>query len=167
MRSFLAALGLMLMSPTVFAAQARQVARLAGSTVDSSARLALAQGAMGAEFPVGSDGQSQFILNVRTSSSAIELHCAWDDVIIVRSGSGSLQHSARMRGLVHYGSWEWRARELVDTKRSALNAGDIVRVAAGTGHQLHRTGDAPLVYVVLKIRSPEGTPCGSLAQRGR
>jgi len=121
----------------------------------------------GVAFRMSEDLGAQFILNRRTVPSEIELHCAWDDLMLVRSGMGELQHSNKLKGLSRFSAWEWRATALAKSKTVPLTAGDVVRIPAGEAHTIRPVGDAPLVYVIVKVRSTEATPCGSLPMQGR
>lgn len=121
----------------------------------------------GGLFRAAPDNNAQFILNRRTTVSAIEVHCAWDDLLIVRSGAGLLRHGRKLRGLSRYGSREWRAKEIVTPAEANLASGDVVRIPAGEAHTIAPLGDAPLVYLVVKVRSWEERACGSLPQGGQ
>ena len=150
-------------------------ARLAGQAVDrigaSDLNAALTQsmssGSRGVLFRASDDRNAQFILNRRTEPSHVELHCRWDDLLIVRSGVGVLSHGRKLKGLERYGSAEWRATAIVTPREVNLTPGDVVRVPAGEGHTITQLGAAPLVYLVVKVRSVEATPCGSLPHRGQ
>ncbi len=48
-----------------------------------------------------------------------------------------------------------------------LTIGDIVRIPVGEGHTIRPVGDAPLVYVIIKVKSRDDPPCGSLTGRGQ
>lgn len=160
----LAALAIGLFSRVMFAQDVDRV-------TDASIKAAIAQtsrsGSVGVAFTASRDNAAQFILNRRTSSSAVEMHCAWDDVIIVKEGTGTLRSSRKFRGLARYSSWEWRAKELVVAREVPMQAGDILRIVAGVGHQIVAASTTPLIYLVIKVRSVEATPCGSLPQLGR
>lgn len=121
----------------------------------------------GGLFRAAGDNNAQFVLNRRTTVSAIEVHCAWDDLLLVRSGAGLLRHGRKLRGLTRYGSREWRAKEIVTPNEANLASGDVVRIPAGEAHTIRPLGDAPLVYLVVKVRSWEERACGSLPQGGQ
>lgn len=148
-------------------AQSVNVDHLSSRMLDSAARHAARNEARGVSFRTSADNTVQYILNHRSSASAIELHCAWDDLILVRSGAGTLRHSRKIAGLEKYTAWEWRGTRLVTPRAVPLGPGDVVRVPAGEGHEISRLGDAPLVYLVVKVRTVVPTPCGSLPERGR
>ena len=102
-------------------------------------------------------------MNRRTAPSEIELHCDWDDLMVVRSGAGVVATSRRVQKPVKYSWGEWRAERLVSAGETTIAAGDVVRIPAGHAHQVLPLGDVPLVYLVVKVRSPGlGEVCGSL-----
>jgi len=138
---------------------------------DASIRAAIAQasrsGSAGVAFSTSNDNAAQFIVNRRTRPSAREMHCTWDDVMIVKEGGGTLRSSCKFRGLTRYAAWEWRAQELVVAREVPMQTGDVLRIVAGIGYQIVTTSNTPLVYLVSKVRSVEATPCGSLPKRGQ
>ena len=148
-------------------ARAQSVDRLAASQLDSVANLATINDSRGGSFRMSSDGAVQYVLNRRTGPSHVEMHCAWDDLLIVRSGSGTLQYSRKVKALRRYASWEWRGQSLVEATNVTLLPGDVVRIPAGEAHVITSLGDAPLVYLIVKNRALHATPCGSLPQRGQ
>jgi len=151
----------------VVPAGAQAVDRLSAQVLDSAARLASRSDARGISFPTSRDNSVQYVLNHRVSPSVIELHCAWDDLFIVRSGVGTLRYSRKLSGLAKYTSWEWRAKQLVAAAEVPMVPGDVIRVPAGEGHEIIPLGDVPLVYLLAKVRTVVPTPCGSLPERGR
>lgn len=120
----------------------------------------------GGLFRAAHDNNAQFILNRRTSPSVIELHCMWDDWLVIRSGAGTLRHGSKLRGLGRYAAGEWRATGIVEAGEVTLAAGDVLRIPAGQAHTIIPLGDAPLVYLVVKLRAFDELACGSLPRRG-
>ena len=72
----------------------------------------------------------------------VDVHCAWDDLLIVQSGSGTLRTSRKFKGLARYTQWEWRASTLVEPSEVTLSVGDVVRIPAGDGHWIAGLGDS-------------------------
>ncbi len=157
--------GLLGLVPTATSAQA--VTRISNENITNVLLQTDRNDSRGVAFRMSEDLGAQFILNRRTGPSEIERHCAWDDLMLVRSGMGELQHSNKLKGLSRFSAWEWRATALAKSRTVPLTAGDVVRIPAGEAHTIRPVGDAPLVYVIVKVRSTEATPCGSLPMQGR
>ena len=155
----------LLLSGSRLSAQA--VTRISNTDITNALRQTDRNDSHGVAFRIAEDLGAQFILNRRTGPSEIELHCLWDDLLVVRSGMGELQHSNKLRGPSRFSAWEWRATSLAKSRNVALTAGDIVRIPAGEGHTIRPVGDAPLVYVIVKVKSKEDTPCATLPGKGR
>ena len=143
------------------------VDRIPGASMDSAVARSILFDAKGAAFRSSKDSHAQYILNRRIGPSVVEMHCEWDDIIVVRSGAGVLRHSRKFRQLKKYMRFEWRAGELVDAAEVMLLAGDVVRVPAGEGHSINSLGDAPLVYLIVKSMSADPKACASLPHRGQ
>ncbi|MGQ0764689.1 MAG: hypothetical protein ACT4OZ_03380 [Gemmatimonadota bacterium] len=146
---------------------AAQVSRISAAAMAAALTKSDESDSRGGLFTASADQNALFILNRRTGASAIELHCAWDDVLFVRSGAGVMHHGRKLRGLKRYGYSEWRATEIVTPTEVNISAGDVIRVPAGEAHTILPLGDAPLVYLVVKMRSFEERACGSLPERGK
>jgi len=152
---------------TPLAVEGQAVTRIANTDITAALLQTDRNDSHGVAFRMAADLGAQFILNRRTGPSEVELHCLWDDLLVVRSGMGELQHSNKLRGPSRFSAWEWRAQSLAQAKAVSLTAGDIVRIPAGEGHTIRPVGDAPLVYVVVKVKSNEATPCATLPNQGR
>lgn len=146
---------------------AQHIDRIPASAIASATAQSSRSGSAGVVFSTSLDNNTQFILNRRTKASAVELHCEWDDIIVVKEGVGAMRASRKLRGLERYGAWEWRAKELLNAQVVPMRSGDIVRVAAGVAHEISATTDTALVYLVVKVRSSEPTPCATLPKRGQ
>jgi mannose-6-phosphate isomerase-like protein (cupin superfamily) len=109
--------------------------------------------ARGVAFSASQDRRAQFILNRRTGASEPELHDEWDDVFVFQSGMGTLRFGGRLHGARALGEKEQRGGQIDGALQTTVEPGDVVRVPAGVPHQLEPLGDAPLVYLVMKIRS--------------
>jgi len=128
------------------------------AALDSTMR----SGAKGVQFRLAADRNAQYLMNRRTSPSEVELHCEWDDILVVRAGAGVVSHSSRVQKPVKYTWGEWRAARLVTPEEVTVRPGDVVRIPAGAAHQVRPLGDVPLVYLVVKVRSAMEGMCGSL-----
>ncbi len=136
---------------------------ISATTLNAALDATMKSGAKGVQFRLADDRNAQYLMNRRTAPSEIELHCDWDDVMVVRAGAGVVHTSRRVQKPVKYSWGEWRAERLVTPGEVTIAAGDVVRIPAGHAHQVRPLGDVPLVYLVIKVRSPEdGAVCGSL-----
>ena len=126
------------------------VTRISDDDVQYALERVSASESRGVKFRSARDGRAQFILNVRRSASEIEIHCAWDDVVIVRSGYGVLQYGQSIRGEQSYPGQEWRASRIEKPVETVAGPGDIIRIPAGVAHSVRPLGDAPVVYVIAK-----------------
>lgn len=108
----------------------------------------------GAILPMSLDLRAQYIVNARREPSEPEQHAEWDDILIVQSGYGFVDYSARIKGGDKYGEGELRGGVLSPAPTTLdLSPGDIVRIPAGVPHVIRPLGAAPLVYLVLKERT--------------
>ena len=110
--------------------------------------------ARGLIFSSSQDRRAQFILNRRTGPSDPEQHADWDDILVFQSGVGTLRFGGHLIGARSLGATERRGGKLDNEFVTKIEPGDIVRVPAGVPHQLEPLGDAPLVYLVLKLKAP-------------
>lgn len=148
-------------------AQAQRVDKISAVDITRAAQQTTLNDAKGAAFRLSYDGNAQYILNRRTGPSKVEMHCAWDDLLLVQSGVGTVHTSRKFKRLAKYSTWEWRAESLVQATEETLAPGDVVRIPAGNGHVITSLGDAPLIYLVVKLRTVDERACASLPQRGQ
>lgn len=119
----------------------------------------IATDSRGVILPMSLDQRAQYIVNARREASEPERHAEWDDILIVQSGYGFVDYSARIKGGTKYGQGEWRGGVLTPAPTSLdLSPGAIVRIPAGVAHVIRPLGAAPLVYLVLKERAPGKAP---------
>ena len=100
------------------------------------------------------DGQTTYMLVRRTKPSEVEEHSRWDDLIVVRSGAGSIDVGPRTKGAHFLSAGELRGGTITKLSRIELRAGDIVRIPAGVPHAFAPTGVEPWEFLLLKIRRP-------------
>lgn len=106
----------------------------------------------GVVFPGSLDDDAQYVFNRRSAPSAVEQHDEWDDILVVQSGHGVIRHAGTWRnGRAKY-QGERRGGSLEDPQQIELAAGDVVRIPAGEPHRIEPFGDAPLTYLVVKVR---------------
>jgi mannose-6-phosphate isomerase-like protein (cupin superfamily) len=99
-----------------------------------------------------SDEQSTFLLVHRTVSSEPEVHARWDDVIIVRAGTGGIVLGDSLVGSQYRAPGERRGGTITTRYAIIIRAGDIVRIPAGVPHAFTVSRDSPVDYLVLKQR---------------
>lgn len=92
----------------------------------------------------------------RTKPGDVEIHELYDDVAIIRSGSGTLKTGYQVKGQKESGqapSREWRGGVIENGKDRSLSPGDFIVIPAMLGHQyIPNTGDS-LTYWTIKVRS--------------
>lgn len=104
-------------------AQAQRVDKIRAVDITRAAQQTTLNDANGAAFRLSYDGNAQYILNRRTGPSKVEMHCAWDDLLLVQSGIGIARTSRKFKGLAKYATWEWRAASLVQASEETLAPG--------------------------------------------
>ena len=98
----------------------------------------------------GAEPSYQYMAVIRKEPGEPELHSDWDDVVIVRSGTGVLQTGSELVGqrLMSPGNWRGGTIQHSDTRQ--LSEGDIVVIPAGIAHQFTPSGTRPLTYWAVK-----------------
>jgi mannose-6-phosphate isomerase-like protein (cupin superfamily) len=99
-----------------------------------------------------SDEQSTFLLVHRTVSSEPEVHARWDDVIIVRAGTGGIELGDSLVGSQYRAPGERRGGTITMRYSIIVRAGDMVRIPAGVPHAFTVARDSAVDYFVLKQR---------------
>ena len=100
------------------------------------------------------DGQTNYVLVLRTKPSDVEEHSRWDDLIITRAGSGAIEVGPRTKGARFLAAGELRGGEIASPSRLELRPGDIARIPAGIPHAFVPNGSEPWEFVVIKVRRP-------------
>lgn len=90
----------------------------------------------------------------RTATGEAELHEAWDDVIFVQAGSGTLVVGGELHGARTTAAGELRGGEIHGGERQPLAAGDLMLVQAGTPHQVELAAGGSIDYLVIKVQRP-------------
>lgn len=111
--------------------------------------------AHGLVFPGSADGRAQYILNRRRTPSDVERHGDWDDILVFQTGHGAVHHGGEWRNARGIYVGEQRGGSLIAPSEVLVGPGDVVRIPAGEAHQVVPRGDAPLVYLVVKVRRGE------------
>ncbi|HEX6588277.1 MAG TPA: cupin domain-containing protein [Longimicrobiales bacterium] len=107
---------------------------------------------IGGTVAVSDDGQTVYMLVRRRKESDIEEHSRWDDILLVRSGTGAIEFSAKTRGAHLLAPGEIRGGELVSPESRVMHPGDMARIPAGTPHRFVPSGREPWELLIVKVR---------------
>jgi mannose-6-phosphate isomerase-like protein (cupin superfamily) len=121
---------------------------------DELRKFVAATGARGGTLFNSPDGQTNYMMQLRSVPSDVEEHSRWDDLIIVRSGSGSVQVGPRTKGARFMAAGELRGGTIIAPSRLELRTGDIARIPAGVPHAFMPNGPEPWEFLLVKVRRP-------------
>ena len=99
---------------------------------------------------LGDQGGYSYLLIHRLSAGEVEVHTAWDDVFVVRAGSGTLVTGSTAEGGRDTGPGERRGGHIPAPRSRALRSGDMVVIPAGLAHQVLPDSGGTLTYLVVK-----------------
>ncbi|MDQ3997963.1 MAG: hypothetical protein M3303_13220 [Gemmatimonadota bacterium] len=99
-----------------------------------------------------SDEQTTYLLVRRTASSKPEVHARWDDLVIVRSGTGAIEMGDRLVGSRYRAPGERIGGSLTRSFRIVVRAGHKVRIPAAVPHAFIVSGAEALEYLLIKQR---------------
>jgi mannose-6-phosphate isomerase-like protein (cupin superfamily) len=115
----------------------------------------LAQGGyIGENIMTAADDQTTYLIVRRTTSSQPEAHARWDDIVIFRSGAGSVVLGDSLVGATLRAPGELRGGTITKTFELVVAPGDIVRIPAAVPHEFVVAGPDALEYLVIKVRRP-------------
>ena len=120
---------------------------------DSLAGAGATAGGMAAK-PLGHRGSYSYLAIRRDQTGEVEVHAAWDDVIVVQEGVGTLISGGRVAGDRETGPGERRGGQVTGGTARTLSAGDFVIVPAGVPHQVRVQPGGSITYLVVKISRP-------------
>ena len=109
---------------------------------------------VGGTVAVAPDEQTAYMLVRRTAESEVEEHSRWDDVLLVRSGTGAVVFGARARGARVIAPGELRGGALATRESRVLRVGDMARIPAGVPHAFVPSGAEPWELLIIKVRRP-------------
>ena len=107
---------------------------------------------IGGTVAVSDDEQTVYMLVRRRKESDIEEHSRWDDILLVRSGTGAIEFGAKTRGARVLAPGEIRGGELVSPESRVMHPGDMARIPAGTPHRFVPSGNEPWELLIVKVR---------------
>lgn len=100
------------------------------------------------------DERTTYLIVRRTTSSQPEAHARWDDIVLVRSGTGVIVFGDSLVGSTLRAPGELRGGRFTTNHQIILRTGDLVRIPAAVPHAFVVTGAEPLEYLVIKTRRP-------------
>ena len=100
---------------------------------------------------------SALLLTVRTENSRAEVHARWDDLVIVKSGTGAIEMGDSLVGSELRAAGERIGGTFHRSYKIVVHPGDIVRIPAVVPHAFIVSGGEPLDYLVIKQRR-DGLP---------
>ncbi len=103
---------------------------------------------------LGSYGNHNIQLSVRTSSGGGEVHKHFNDIFYVVSGSATLITGGELVDPKEASEGEMRGTQIKNGKSQTLSPGDIVHIPAGTPHQLIIPKGTTYECVVVKVKEP-------------
>lgn len=112
----------------------RRVDFIEQATIEREAGWLREDRALGKTLYSSPDDQATFILVRRTVSSQPEVHARWDDVVLVRSGTGAIQVGDSLVGSRLRATGERSGGKFVKDQQIVVHAGDIVRIPAAVPH---------------------------------
>jgi hypothetical protein len=102
-----------------------------------------------------------YILGMRTKPGDVEIHEQWDDVAIIRSGTGILRTGLKVKGQKESGkepTREWRGGVIENPKERKLAPGDFIVIPAMLPHQYIPTPGDSLISWTIKVKRPRLSP---------
>jgi mannose-6-phosphate isomerase-like protein (cupin superfamily) len=100
------------------------------------------------------DGQTNYMMVLRSKPSDVEEHSRWDDLVIVRAGSGTLEIGRSATGARFPSAGELRGGTITKPSRLTMGPGDIARIPAGIPHAFTPNGPESWEFWLVKIRRP-------------
>jgi mannose-6-phosphate isomerase-like protein (cupin superfamily) len=110
--------------------------------------------AMGGTLFNSPDGQANYMMVLRSKPSEVEEHSRWDDLVIVRAGSGTVEVGRSAKGARFLSAGELRGGTITTPSRLTMGPGDIARIPAGFPHSFTPNGSDPWGFWLVKIRRP-------------
>ncbi|MDB4883764.1 MAG: hypothetical protein JWL95_2530 [Gemmatimonadetes bacterium] len=131
----------------------RTVDFVRGTQISNDASTWLGKGRLvGTTLLTSADEQTAYVIVRRTISSKPEVHARWDDVVIVRSGTGAIELGDSLVGSTYRAPGERAGGRIAGTYRIVVHSGDIVRIPAAVPHAFEVSGADALEYLVIKHR---------------
>ncbi|MEP6731068.1 MAG: hypothetical protein ABJE10_10545 [bacterium] len=110
---------------------------------------------VGTTLLTSADEQTNFQLIRRAASSKPEVHARWDDLMIVRSGTGVVLTGDSLVGSSYRAPGERAGGSFVNSHEIVVHTGDMIRIPAAVPHAVLVSSTQPLEYVLIKQRRQE------------
>ena len=104
---------------------------------------------------MSSDEKTFYIYVHRTENSRPEVRARWDDLVMVKSGTGAIELGDSLVGSEYRATGERIGGRFRRSYQVVVHPGDIVRIPAVVPHAFIVSGKEPLDYLVVKQRRPE------------
>ena len=95
-----------------------------------------------------------YAITHRDTSSGLERHDAWTDILVIETGSATILSGGVQEGATESSAGEWRGGTARGATRRAIRAGDVVTTPAGTPHQMVLAPGEQITYIVFKVAAP-------------
>jgi mannose-6-phosphate isomerase-like protein (cupin superfamily) len=112
-------------------------------------------GVIGKTVQTSGDDRTNFQLVRRWEGGSPEVHARWDDLLIIRSGAGTLVTGDSLVGSKYLAPGERRGGHFSTQYEIPLKAGDVVRIPATVPHAVTVSSSEPLEYLLIKQRRQE------------
>ena len=122
------------------------------STIERVSASLARRTSIGQTIHTSADDQTTYLLVRRKASSAPEVHARWDDLVIVRAGTGAIEMGDSLAGSTYRAPGERTGGKFSKSYQLVVHAGDIVRIPAAVPHAFIVSGAGPLEYLVIKQR---------------
>jgi mannose-6-phosphate isomerase-like protein (cupin superfamily) len=120
-----------------------------------ASELATGRRTLGETVLMSSDEKTFYIYVHRTENSRPEVHARWDDLVLVKSGTGAIELGDSLVGSEYRATGERIGGRFHRSYQVVIRPGDIVRIPAVVPHAFIVSGKEPLDYLVIKQRRPE------------
>jgi mannose-6-phosphate isomerase-like protein (cupin superfamily) len=98
------------------------------------------------------DEQTTYLLVHRTEPSKPEVHARWDDLVLIRAGTGAIILGDSLVGSTYRAPGERIGGSFVGRYQIVVHPGDIVRIPAAVPHAFVVSSTEALEYLVIKQR---------------
>jgi mannose-6-phosphate isomerase-like protein (cupin superfamily) len=133
----------------------RRIDFIDGTTMTDQSAYLGRQKYLGKTLLTSGDEQTTYLLVRRAESSKPEVHARWDDIVLVRSGTGAIETGDSLVGSEYRGPGERAGGKFAKSYQLVVRPGDIVRIPAAVPHAFIVSGTVPLEYLVIKQRRQE------------
>jgi mannose-6-phosphate isomerase-like protein (cupin superfamily) len=119
---------------------------------DHLSQFASSKRTLGETILMSSDEKTFYLFVHRTENSKPEVHARWDDLVIVKSGTGAIEMGDSLVGSELRAMGERIGGKFHQSYQLVVHPGDIVRIPAVVPHAFIVSGKAGLDYLVIKQR---------------